>query len=399
MRTDGLSETRLARMRAVMASHVERGALPGLVTLISRRGEVTVETVGMHSFGGSIPMRRDTIFRIASLTKPIVAVAAMILVEECTLRLDDPVDPWLPELADRQVLRRPDGPLDDTEPAHRPITLRDLLTFRLGFGMVLGSSGESPIQRAISEVGLDPAPDAPPVAPDEWMRRLGRLPLIYQPGETWMYHTGSDILGVLIARASGQSLGSFLHERIFEPLGMKDTGFYVPADKLERVPHCYRADTATGGLTVYAEPDDPRWSRPPAFESGGAGLVSTADDLLAFYQMLLNKGRYGGERILSRLSVELMTTDHLTPEQKAGPHVVLESDQGWGFGLGVVTRRERLASVPGRFGWSGGFGTTVSADPQEELVAILMTQLMMDSPDWVKIYSDFWTSVYQAIDD
>lgn len=399
MSTGGFSAARLDRMRAIMGGYVERGEVPGLVTLVSRRGEVHVDVIGTMAAGGSEPMRRDTIFRIDSLTKPITAAAAMILVEECRLRLDDPVDPWLPELADRRVLRRIDGPLDDTVPARRAISLRDLLTLRLGFGAVMAPPDEYPIQTAMSEAGLAPGPDLPSLPPDEWMRRLGALPLLHQPGETWMYHTGSDILGVLIARVSGQPLEEFLRERIFEPLGMQDTGFHVPADKLDRLPTSYLVDPATDRLAVYDNPRDSRWSRPPVFPAGGSGLVSTVDDYLAFFQMLLNKGRFGRERILSRAAVELMTTNHLTPEQQAGAQVLLGEGLGWGFGLAVGTERRDLALRPGRFGWDGGYGTSAYADPSEDLIGILMTQRMLASPTSLGVLQDFWTSVYQAIDD
>src|SRR5437660_8485946 len=194
MSTAGLSTARLARMHDVMAGYVEHGEVPGLVTLVSRRGEVHVDVIGTQAIGDSRPMRRDTIFRIASMTKPITAVAAMILVEECKLRLDEPVDRWLPELANRKVLKRLAGPLDDTEPAQRPISVRDLLTLRMGLGMILAPPGTYPIQNAIAAAGLAPGPYLPQFGPDEYMKRLGRLPLVHQPGEKWMYHTGLDVL-------------------------------------------------------------------------------------------------------------------------------------------------------------------------------------------------------------
>ncbi len=396
MSTGGLSTARRGRMHDVMAGYVERGDVPGLVTLISRRGETHVDAIGMMAVGGRNPMRRDTIFRIASMTKPITAAAAMILVEECALRLDEPVDRLLPELANRRVLTRIDGPVADTVPAHRPITLRDLLTLRLGIGVVMAPPGRYPIQAAMAEAGLAPGPNPPAQTPDEWMARLGRLPLIQQPGETWLYHTGFDILGVLIARAAGQPLEQFLRDRIFAPLGMTDTGFYVPAGKLDRLPPSYMADPDTGALMVQDDPLDSFWTRPPAFPSE---LVSTVDDYLAFYQMMLNKGRYGRERILSRPSVELMTTDHLTPEQKAAARVFFGANSGWGFGVAVTTRRDDLAAVPGRFGWNGGVGTSAYADPKEDLIGILMTQRLMESPDPPGVLRDFWTLAYQAIDD
>ena len=247
----GLSAARLDHMNDVMTSHVKRGVAPGIVTLVSRRGETHIEAIGQTAFEDGEPMRRDTIFRIASVTKPIVAAAAMILVEEAVLRLDDPVDPLLPELADRQVLRSLDSPLDDTVPANRPITLRDLLTFRLGYGMVFAPPGTYPIQQALVEAGVAAGPFLPALAPDEFMEIYSRLPLAHQPGEQWLYNTGSDILGVLIARATDMSLGDFLLERIFTPLGMKDTGFSVPPDKLDRLASSYWTNFETGEFGVF----------------------------------------------------------------------------------------------------------------------------------------------------
>ncbi|UQA56848.1 serine hydrolase domain-containing protein [Polyangium aurulentum] len=398
MSVGGLSKARLGRMREIMAGHVERGDVPGLVTLVSRRGEVHVEAFGVMATSSNAPMRRDAIFRIASMTKPIVAAAAMILVEECKLRLDEPVDRLLPELANRRVLKRIDAQLDDTVPARRPLSLRDLLTFRLGFGAVMAPPGKYPIQKAIADAGLAPSPDPTLEAPDAWMASLGRLPLLHQPGEGWLYHTGSDVLGVLIARASGGTLETFLRERLFEPLGMKDTGFHVPADEVDRLPSAYIPNEQTGALEVHDEARGSRWTRPPVFQSGGGGLVSTVDDYLAFCQMMLNKGRHGRERILSRPSVELMTMDHLTPEQKVGAEIFFGDHLGWGFGMAVSTRRRDLIS-PGSFGWAGGFGTTGYSDPKEEMVGILMTQRLMTSPKTPPVYDDFWTAAYQAIDD
>jgi CubicO group peptidase (beta-lactamase class C family) len=401
MSTSGLSKERLGRRHDVMAGHVERGSVPGLVTLVSRRGEVHVDAIGTMAIDGVEAMRRDTIFRIASLTKPIVAAAAMSLVEECTLRLDDPVDRWLPELADRKVLRAVDSPLDDAVPANRPISLRDLLTFRLGIGAVMAPPGLYPIQKAMDEAGLSPGPHLPTHPPDELMKRFSDLPLLHQPGEQWLYNSGSDIVGVLIARASGQTLETFLRERLFEPLGVKDTGFSVPEAKLDRLPTCYQTDAATGTAAVFDEARGGRFTSTPAFESGAGGLMSTVDDYHAFCQMMLDKGKHGHERILSRLSVELMTTDHITPEQKAASPFFpgFWDNRGWGFGLSIITRRDGLADVPGRFGWDGGYGTSGYMDPREELIGILMTQRLMDSPSAPAVYSDFWTSAYQTIDD
>ena len=401
MTIGGWSKARLRRMHDVMAGYVERGDVPGIVTLVSRHGEVEVDAIGMKAAGGRDPMRRDTIFRIASLTKPIAAAATMILVEECTLRLDEPVDRLLPELTARKVLKRLDGPLDDTVPAHRPITVRDLLTFRMGYGIVMAPPDTYPIQRAMSGQRLGQGPTRPqtPPAPDEWIRRLGTLPLMHQPGEKWMYHTASDVLGVLIARASGRPLETFLRERIFDPLGMRDTGFSVPATSVDRLATSYQVNPETGALQVYDEAEGGEWSRPPAFPSAGAGLVSTIDDYLAFGQMMLNKGRHGSEQILSRPSVETMMTDQLTPAQKAASGLVdgYFDSHGWGFGVSVVTKRHDVSGSVGTFGWDGGLGTSWRSDPTEDMIGILMTQRAWTSPNPPEVCLDFWTSAYQAI--
>ena len=282
VRTGGFSKARLDRMHDVMAGHVESGYVPGLVTLVSRRGETHVEDIGQTAFEGGGPMRRDTIFRIASVTKPIVAAAAMILVEEAVLRLDDPLDPLLPELADRQILRRINGPLDDTVPANRPITLRDLLTFRLGYGAIFTPPDQSPLAQALIDAGVAAGPFLPALTPDEFMRVYNRLPLAHQPGKQWLDNTGADMLGVLISRATDMSRGEFLQERIFAPLGMRDTGFSVPASKLDRLAGSNWTNFETGELGVFDPAAGSRWASSPVFESGSGGLVSTADDLLTF---------------------------------------------------------------------------------------------------------------------
>ena len=402
MGASGLSKARLKRMHDVMAGYVDRGQVPGLVALVSRAGELRVDALGSLAVGGP-PVQRDTIFRIASMTKPVTAAAAMILVEECQLRLDEPVDRLLPELADRKVIKRFEGALDDTVPAKRSITVRDLLTFRMGFGIVVAPPDPCPILKAASDlrIGLGPPSPASMPAPDEWIRRLGSLPLMHQPGKRWMYSTGSDVLGVLIARASGQPFEAFLRERIFDPLGMKDTGFSVPAEKINRLATSYATNPQTGAFEVYDQPANGQWSRPPAFPAGASGLVSTADDFLAFSQMMLNKGKLGSVRILSRPSVELMTTDQLTPEQKAtsGLTEVFFESRGWGFGVSIVTRRTELAASIGMYGWDGGLGTSWRADPTENLTGILLTQCMWPSPSGPDVFLDFWAALYQSIDD
>ena len=285
MTTGGFSSKRLARVRDVLERHVDAGYVPGAVAVVARRGEVHIEATGTLAFegdGSKTPMAADTICRTGSMTKPIVAACAMTLVEDCTLRLDDPVDEFLPELADMTVLADPDGPLEDTVPAKRPVTLRDLLTFTFGTGIVVAEPGTIPIADALSALQSD----EPGPPPDEWIRRLGSLPLVCQPGERWMYHTAADVTGVLIARATGKSFGDALRERICEPLGMKDTAFSVGGESISRLATAYQRDDATGEVVVEDGPDG-CWSRPPAFEDGGGGLVSTAADYLAFASAML----------------------------------------------------------------------------------------------------------------
>jgi CubicO group peptidase (beta-lactamase class C family) len=390
-----LSEGRVTLLHDIMAGHVDAGDAPGLVSVVSRRGEAHFDVIGTTAVDGGDPMRRDTIFRISSMTKPVTAVATLILLEECALRLDEPVDRLLPELAERRVVRRIDGPVDDTVPADRPITVRDLLTFRMGFG---GYFGPCPLNDAAAPLQLSVGPPQPslPPEPDEWMRRFSTLPLMCQPGERWLYHTGADVLGVLIARAAGQPFEVFLRERVFEPLGMKDTAFSVSANDVKRLATSYATVPDTRSLELYDAPGG-QWSTPPAFPSGGAGLVSTADDYLAFADMLLR----GGAPIVSRPSVETMTSDHLTPAQKAVSGFFPDDfdARGWGFGVGVVTRREHPAAPVGQYGWDGGLGTIWRNDPSEQLVTILLTNAAWTSPRPPDIALDFLTAAYAAIDD
>jgi CubicO group peptidase (beta-lactamase class C family) len=400
MSESGLSKSRLQRMHTVLSEHIERGELPGLVLLVSRHDDLYVQELGAMSLGRSAPMRRDTIFRVGSMSKPITAVAAMILVEKCKLRLDESVESWLPELANRRVLRTLDADPDDTVPALRPITVRDLLTFRMGFGSVMAMPSTYPIQKLIRErrIGAD-GPLRPSRLPagDEWLERLSSLPWMAQPGERWLYHVSADVLGLLIARVSGQSLGTFLRERIFEPLGMRDTGFYVPPDKIERLASSYSFSHRNDSLVVFDDASSSAWRTPPSFESGAGGLVSTIDDHLAFYRMLLHKGRYGRARILSRAAAELMTSDQLTPEQRVGSDIFFGGYRSWGFGVGVDIARDQIFHNPGRFGWDGGFGTSGYADPAESLIGLLFTQRMMDSPKPPRVFTDFWTLAYGAV--
>ncbi len=395
----GLSRARLDRLHSVLSGYVERKELPGLVALVSRHEDVHVEVLGSLSVDQPAPMKRDAIFRIASLTKPMAAAAAMILVEECKIRLDESIEPWLPELANRRVMKSL-ASLDDTVPARRPITVRDLLTYRMGFGSVMAMPDQYPIQKLIREyrIGGD-GPPRPSEAPrtEEWIRKLGSLPWMAHPGEQWLYNASGDVLGLLVARVSGKTLGTFMRERLFDPLGMRDTAFSVPQSGISRLPSTYFFNPATRTLDLFDDPKKSAWAPEPPFESAAGGLVSTIDDHLAFSRMMLNKGRHGREQILSRASVELMTSDQLTPEQRNAA-IFFGEHGSWGFGMEVIIRRDEIYNTPGRYGWTGGLGTSAYTDPVEGMIGILFTQRMMESPQPPKLFMDFWTLAYAAME-
>ncbi|HET6532785.1 MAG TPA: serine hydrolase domain-containing protein [Actinoplanes sp.] len=365
-----------AALHDAMAARIERGEFPGIVTVVARGDDVRVDAIGTTRFGGHAPMTRETPFRIASMTKPILAAAAMSLVEDDLIDLEEPVQRLLPELADRRVLVRYDAELDDTVPAHRPITVDDLLTLRMGWGVLAEWAVLPPVLRRADELRLVVgAPDPrTPHDPDQWIRLFGTLPLMYQPGERWSYNAGSLVLGVLLARATQQPLGDVLRERVFEPLGMTHTGFWLPAEQAARLPGAYQTDQKSGVMTENTLTGPEVWSRPPAFPSGAGGLASTADDYLAFARMLMNKGVHGGTRVLAEKSVEQMTTNHLTPEQISGAGVLLNGS-GWGFGMAVTVGPDEIAGTAGRYGWSGGSGCDWFNDPHEGMIAIALTQV------------------------
>jgi CubicO group peptidase (beta-lactamase class C family) len=361
--------------------------VPGLVALVAHGDQVHVETLGNLTIGRA-PVKRDSLFRIASTTKPITAAAVMALVEDGLIDLDEPVDRLLPELAERRVLKRPDGPLEDTVPATRPITAYDLLTFTFGFGLapeMFTSPTPWPVREATRELGLatlgEPNPAVQP-DPDTWIANLGTLPLIAQPGERWLYNTGSSVLGVLVARAAKQGFGEVLRTRIFEPLGMRDTAFWTSQTKRLATAYAPKPD----GLSVWDEPDG-RWSRPPAFGDGAGGLVSTVDDLLAFARMMLR----GGPPVLSEHAVSAMSTDQLTEAQKARGGLAPDyfANMSWGFGQAVWDT--------GAFGWDGGFGTSWRVDPTRELTTIVLTQRLFESPELPRVHRDIQAAAYAAL--
>jgi CubicO group peptidase (beta-lactamase class C family) len=384
---EGLTSAGLQRLHAAADAHVADTLVPGLVALIARGSQVHVEALGSMRVGGP-PVARDSLFRIASTTKPITAAATLAVISEGLIELDGPVERLVPELADRRVLRRMDGPLADTVPATRPITTRDLLTFTFGFGMVMemfSSATPWPVVAAAEELALGtigpPDLGAQP-DPDTWIARLGTLPLLAQPGERWLYNTGASVLGVLLARAAGEPFAEVLRTRVFEPLDMHDTGFWTA--ETDRLPTAY--GPTPDGLVAWDEPAGV-WSRPPPFGDGAAGLLSTADDLLRFARMLLA----GGAPVLSPDAARAMTSDQLTEAQKAhgglGPDFF--AGRSWGFGQGVLDS--------GPFGWDGGFGVSWQVDPVQDLTVIVLTQRMFESPRAPQVHHDIRAAAYAAL--
>jgi len=387
--TERLTDEGIAGFAEVAASHVGVDKIPGLVALIACGDDVHVEARGALTIDGP-SVQRDSLYRIASTTKPVTGAAALALVEEGLFSLDEPVDRLLPELAERRVLRHMDGPLNDMVPADRPITARDLLTFTFGFGMtaaMFGSPGPWPVVAAATELPLStlgpPSPADQP-DPDQWMEAFASLPLLAQPGERWFYNTGASVLGVLLARAAGSSLADVLRTRIFEPLGMRDTGFW--ASDHRRLATAYRSTPV--GLQVWDEPAG-QWSRPPAFGDGAAGLISTADDLLAFARMLLR----GGVPVLSADSVKEMTRDQLTPEQRERDGKGFLDGRSWAFCQSVVTEGPHA----GAYGWDGGLGSSWLVDPAHDLVVTVLTQRLFDSPTPPAVHSDLQAAAYSAL--
>jgi CubicO group peptidase (beta-lactamase class C family) len=375
----------MAELSGILGRHVRNGALPGAVGLVARGDRAEAAAVGSASVGGA-PMTRESIFRIASITKPITAASVMMLVEDGRIALDDPVDEWLPELAKPSVVRTPASEVDDVVPAARPITVFDLLTSRAGYGFA--SDFTLPAVQRLFSVQKDGREVQSFPAPDVWLAELAKIPLLYQPGEGWLYDTCSTVQGVLIARVSGQSLPEFMAERVFGPLGMTDSAFEVPAGKRDRFTSSYRTGP-DGGLELADAPDG-QWSTMPAFPLGNGGLAATAGDWLAFAQMLLAGGvTPDGRRLLSAGSVQLMTSDHTTAAQREIGALFLEG-QGWGFGGSVDIAAIDPWNVPGRYGWVGGTGTSAHIVPSTGTVAILFTQVAADSPvppGWMR---DFW---------
>ena len=368
-------------LHGVLHRYVDDGTYPGAVALIAQGDRAEVAAVGSVAVGGP-PMTEDSIFRLASITKPITAAAVLMLIDDGVLRLDDPVARWLPELARPTVVRTPAAPIDDVVPADRPITVFDLLSSQAGYGFA-ADFGLPSIQ-ALATVQTDGRHPRSFPPPGEWTARLGALPLAYQPGAAWLYDTCSTLQGVLVERVTGGTLPEFLEARLFRPLGMADAAFWVPPAKRARMTSYYRP-----GLTLVDGPDG-EWSSPPEFALGNGGLAGTAHDWLAFGRLLLRGGvTAGGRRLLSADSVRRMTTDHTTPAQREIGSLFLDG-QGWGFGGSVDIARTEPWNVPGRYGWVGGTGTSAHIEPSSGTVAILLTQLGAESPAVPPWMRDFW---------
>lgn len=373
-----LDRKALEQIPPALQAIVDAGDLSGFVTLVWSRGEVVqVNTIGRRDIAADKPMTRDTLFRIASMTKPITSVAALMLMEEGKLALEDPITRWAPEFSNMRVLKDPAGPVEDTVPAARDITIEDLMTHRSG--LAYGFTSLGPIAHAY-EAALG-APLLGPFGPDEWMRRLGELPLTYQPGERFHYSHATDVLGFIVARIEGKSLGEVLKARILDPLGMGDTGFWARPENADRLARLYKAPAEGGPLKDVSYPPEPE---PPVFEAGGGGLISTADDYLRFARMLLGRGELDGVRLLKPETVDLMTTNRLTDAQREVPFMGIPFwlGQGFGLGLSVITDPEKQswmgAGSKGAFGWPGAFGTWWQADPAQNLVLIYLIQNSME---------------------
>jgi CubicO group peptidase (beta-lactamase class C family) len=393
--TSGFTEPGLQRLNERMREHIEGGEAPGIVTALQRDGEAVIHATGVQDLETGVPMAPDTMFQLVAMTKPFTATVMLQLIEEGILNRDDHIAAWLPELATPRVLRSIGSELEDTVPANRPITLHDVMTCRLGTGVVLSEPGTYPIQDAQGEADAARADGG-----DAWIRAMGSLPLIHQPGEGWMYHTGDDVLGLLIERVTGKRLGDIFSDRVFGPLGMSDTAYYVPGDKRQRLATEYEFHPETGDLMVSEGFRDRDWSTPPPFQTGGSGLVSTAPDLLAFGRMLLGMGTLGGVRILAGESVQEMTTDHIpaTAKRASPGYGDFLGDDGWGHGVAIVNHKDRFGRSAGSYGWMGGANTHWHNDPAHDLTGLLLFQRHFTRFDDVAVRSDFWPLAYAAID-
>ncbi len=385
----GMASERLDRIKQVMQRYVDENKLPGMITMVARHGKVVhFEKYGLMDVGK--PMQFNAIFRMASMTKPVTSVAVMMLYEEGHFQLDDPVGNYIPEFKDMKVFSSIDQDGIHTVDAIRPMTIRDLLTHTSGLS---GVGADSPVDSMYREANLSDG------TLKEMIHNLAKIPLLYQPGTRWNYSRSTDVLGYLVEVISGKPFDVFLRERIFKPLKMSDTDFYVPIEKLEQVAAVYAPDSI--GIKVIMKPDVDNISKPAKFLSGNGGLVSTATDYMIFSQMLLNKGKYNGVRLLGRKTVEFMTTNHLSNEIMPdddffGP---LMSGMGFGFGFAVLkdSINSNMIGSKGSYWWSGSGNTYFYIDPKENLVFILMTQFVPNF--YYPVFKQLRVLGYQAIVD
>jgi CubicO group peptidase (beta-lactamase class C family) len=368
----------------VVDDDVASGRLPGYVAAVRIGSDVEVHAGGTTAVGGSAPMTEHTRFRIASLTKPMGGALTLGLVRDGVLTLDDAIGRWLPEAANPRVLVAPDAPLDRTVEAERPITVRDLLAMTCGWGAVLEPT---PLQAAMIDRGVYPGPLTPPMSGDEFVARVAELPLAFQPGQGWLYDTGTNVLGMLLARATGTSLSDLLAERIFGPLGMTATGFWTP--DVDGVATAYRP--GPDGLELL-DPPDGLWSAPPPIEELSGGLLSTAPDVLRFYAAMAD----GGAPVLDAASVALMTADALTDAEREQARPIVGPGASWGLATSVDLEAAEPWMAPGRWGWTGGTGTTAYVDPQRDTVSVLLTQRAMTGAE--DRFDRFWTAVAASAD-
>ena len=384
-------DTQFDAVWRALEAKVESGWAPGMVAGIRYQGSTEYFATGVRTLGQPAKMRKDTPFRIASLSKPLAGAVAVSMIADGTLALDDPADIWLRELAYPRVLTRPDAALSSTVAAEHEITVRQLLSLTHGLGAIFD---DTPLAQAMDAAGLSPGPLPPAMTADEYMSRMAELPLAHQPGTRWSYHVGSEILSVLLARAGQASLQQILRERITGPLGMESTGFTADPDRL---PTAYQP--RAGGLGVFDEPGGV-FSQPPPFESLAAGLVSTVPDYLNFLAALAD------DTLLPAGLRAEMTSDQLTPRQKVGLAGMVGPGESWGWQLSVETGPLETADgtatpakpwhAAGRYGWTGGLGTTAYVDPSRDLIGVLFTQRLMDGPD--EDFSYFWEPLAASLE-
>ena len=379
----------------IIRESIIAGTVPGGVAAVHSPQIIRVQAFGMQDVAAQTPMRVDTLFRVGSMAKAVFAAAALVLIEDRHIDLHTDVSRWLPELADRSVLRTPRGEMDDVVPAVRAITLFDVLTFQLGLGMYLADR-DTPHLRAMHQLGVAPATELLPFGPDEFMARLGTLPLAHQPGEAFMYHSGDDVLRVLIGRISGQPLDIFLQERVFAPLGMTDTALVVPETKRPRTSTCYYPrPEGQGDFPVWDTPDG-RFSELPSFPNS---LVSTLGDYLTFSQMIISGGSYGGRNLLSPEYCKLLTTDHLSQVQKSRSPAPEGFWQKRGWGMGATVYAQDVAGGPkaGSYSWFGGYGGHYLIDPKAGSAIVLMINRMVKSGNDTDLGYEFERDTYRDI--